>query len=170
MNTTEKILKTTFTKDVANNKMFITREFEGTVADVWKSWTDAKLLDQWWAPKPWKAKTKSMDFREGGRWIYAMMGPEGEQHWALAEYRKIVPLKSIEALDAFGDEAGNINTEFPRMNWTIAFKSSSAGTKVEIEIKFSSKGDLEKIIEMGFQEGFTAAHDNLDELLAAKKK
>ncbi len=70
MSTTEKIMKTTFTKDVANNKMFITREFAGTVEDVWKAWTDPKLLDQWWAPKPWKAETKSMDFREGGRWVY----------------------------------------------------------------------------------------------------
>lgn len=166
MKTTEKIMKTTFSKDVANNKMFITREFAGTVADVWKAWTDPKLLDQWWAPKPWKAKTKSMDFREGGRWIYCMEGPEGEKHWALAEYRKVVPQKSYEALDAFGDEQGTINSAFPRMNWKVVFKSAEDRTRVEIEITFSSKEDMEKIIEMGFQEGFTMAHENLDELLA----
>jgi uncharacterized protein YndB with AHSA1/START domain len=168
MKTTEKIMKTTFSKDVANNKMLITREFAGTVENVWQAWTDSKLLDQWWAPKPWKAQTKSMDFREGGRWVYCMVGPEGEKHWALAEYRKIVPLKSYEALDAFADESGNINPEFPRMNWNVVFKSSSAGTKVEIEIAYNSKADMEKIIELGFQEGFTAAHENLDELLAGK--
>jgi uncharacterized protein YndB with AHSA1/START domain len=109
-----------------------------------------------------------MDFREGGRWIYSMVGPNGETHWALTEYRKVVPLKGIELHDAFGDEAGNINTEFPQMDWKVAFKSSPDGTKVEIEIKYSSKADMEKIIEMGFQEGFTAAHGNLDELLAAQ--
>ena len=169
MNTKEKIMKTTITKDVANNKMLVTREFAGAVKDVWNAWTDAKLLDQWWAPKPWKAETKSMDFREGGRWVYAMVGPEGEKHWALAEYHKIVPQKSYEGLDAFADEAGNISTEFPRMKWKVSFKPSPEGTKVEIEITFSSKADMEKIVEMGFQEGFTAAHDNLDELLAAQK-
>ena len=110
-----------------------------------------------------------MDFREGGRWVYAMVGPEGEKHWAMAEYHKIVPQKSYEGLDAFADEAGNISTEFPRMKWKVSFKPSPEGTKVEIEITFSSKADMEKIIEMGFQEGFTAAHDNLDELLAAQK-
>ena len=167
MKTEEKIMKTTITKDVANNKMLITREFAGTVANVWKAWTDAKLLDQWWAPKPWKAETKSMDFREGGRWVYAMVGPEGERHWALAEYHKIVPQKSYEGLDAFADEAGNISTELPRMKWKVVFTPASVGTKVSIEITFGSKEDMEKIIEMGFQEGFTAAHDNLDELLAA---
>jgi len=169
MNTTEKIMKTTFTNDVAKNKMFITREFAGNVEEVWKAWTDPKLLDQWWAPKPWKAKTISMDFREGGRWVYCMLGPDGEKHWALAEYHKVVPQKSFEGLDAFADEAGNINPESPLMSWKVVFKPAGTGTKVEIEITYRSKEDMEKIIETGFQEGFTAAHDNLDELLEAKQ-
>jgi len=167
MKTTEK-LQTTFTKDINNKKMFITREFAGPVEDVWKAWTDPKFLDQWWAPRPWQAKTKSMDFREGGSWVYAMVGPDGSQHWAKAEYKKIVTNKSFETLDAFCDENGNINTEFPRMNWKTVFHPSPVGTKVEIEILYSSKEDIEKIIEMGFKEGFAAAHDNLDELLAGK--
>jgi len=169
MKTTEKIMKTTFHKDVANNKMSITREFAGTLADVWKSWTDPKVLDQWWAPKPWKAQTKSMDFRDGGRWVYAMVGPEGEKHWALAEYSKIVPQKSFEVLDAFGDEDGNINNDFPRAKWKIVFKSVAVGTLVEIDVTYNSKEEMEKMVEMGFKEGFSMAHENLDELLAAKK-
>ena len=167
MKTQEK-LQTTMTKDVAAKKMFITREFAGPVDDVWKAWTDPKLLDQWWAPKPWKAKTKKMDFREGGTWLYAMVGPDGTTHWAKAEYKKIVAKKSVEVLDAFCDDEGNTNTEFPRMNWKMVFTPSSVGTKVEIEILFTSKEDMEKIIEMGFKEGFTMAHENLDELLASK--
>ena len=57
MKTTEK-LQTTFTKDLEKKKMFISREFAGSVDDVWKAWTDSKLLDQWWAPKPWKTKNE----------------------------------------------------------------------------------------------------------------
>ena len=169
MKTKEKVMKTTFTKDFEKKKVFITREFAGTVEDVWAAWTDPKLLDQWWAPKPWKGQTKSMDLRDGGRWVYCMVGPDGTKHWALAEYHKVAPLKSLELLDAFADEAGTINTEFPRMKWKIVFKSSSDVTNVEIEINYNSKEDMEKMLEMGFQEGFAAAHDNLDELLAAKK-
>jgi hypothetical protein len=37
---------------------------------------------------------------------------------------------------------------------------------VNVEITFATEADMEKIIEMGFEEGFTAAHGNLDELLA----
>ena len=158
--------KTIFTKDLPNKKMFVTREFAGTLQDVWQAWTDHNLLDQWWAPKPWKAKTKTMDFREGGHWLYCMIGPDGTQSWGRADYKSIVPQKSFEGLDSFCDENGKQNTEFPIMFWKTVFSPVEGGTKVDIEITYSSQADLEKIAELGFQEGFTAAHENLDALLA----
>jgi hypothetical protein len=54
------------------------------------------------------------------------------------------------------------------MSWKNVFTTTSTGTKVAIEITFSSPEDPEKIIELGFEEGFTAAHVNLDELFAKK--
>lgn len=60
--------KTEIVKDLANKSLVITRDFSAPVAKVWKAWTESKLLDQWWAPKPWKTETKSMDFRNGGYW------------------------------------------------------------------------------------------------------
>ncbi len=57
--------KTAITKDMANKKIKVTRSFDATPEQVWSAWTDEEILDQWWAPKPWKAKTKSMDFHEG---------------------------------------------------------------------------------------------------------
>lgn len=69
--------QTTIAKDAANKKLIVVREFDAPLAEVWKAWTDSSILDQWWAPKPWKAKTKTMDFREGGTWLYSMVGPDG---------------------------------------------------------------------------------------------
>lgn len=158
--------KTIFSKDPANKRMLIQRAFSAPLEQVWKAWTDSALLDQWWAPKPWKAVTKSMEFKEGGVWLYYMQGPEGEQSWAKATYKNIIPLKSFETVDAFCDEQGVDSGEFPSMQWRTAFKATEHGTSVEIEITFASPEDMEKIVELGFQEGFEAAHDNLDELLA----
>jgi len=161
--------ETIYTKDEANNKMFAERQFDAPVKDVWKAWTEPELLDQWWAPKPWKAVTISMDFREGGTWLYYMEGPDGTKQYCRNDYSSIIPEKSFQGLDAFCDENGTINTEFPRMNWRVDFTKSEPGTKVKIEISFDSKESLEKIIEMGFKEGFAMAHNNLDELLAKQK-
>ena len=65
--------------------------------------------------------------------------------------------------------SGQDEIEFMRgvLNWKVAFNKAGAATKVEIEISFESVEHLQKIVEMGFQEGFAAAHNNLDELLAA---
>ena len=158
--------ETIYTKDATNKTISVVREFDAPVEQVWKAWTESELLDQWWAPKPWKANTQSMDFREGGTWLYYMEGPDGTRQYCRADYETIAPNKSYTGLDAFCDENGKINTEFARMHWKVVFNKSANGTKVEVEIKFDSEADMEKIIEMGFKEGFAAAHTNLDELLA----
>ena len=91
------ILKQTeITKDEANKKLFVVREFEAPLDLVWKAWTDSKLLDKWWAPKPWQARTQSMDFREGGSWLYSMVGPEGDQSFCRCDYFTIIPEKIIQ--------------------------------------------------------------------------
>src|SRR5688572_6195752 len=97
-----------------NKQIKVEREFDAPLNLVWAAWTESEILDQWWAPKPWKTETKEMNFTEGGYWLYAMKGPEGEVHWCRADYQSIKPLKSFSGLDAFCDEAGNVNTDLPR--------------------------------------------------------
>lgn len=157
--------QTNYTKDAGNKKLLVTREFDAPLAQVWKAWTDSTLLDQWWAPKPYRAKTKSMDFREGGKWLYAMVGPEGDEQNCLVEFDMISDHHSYSGTDAFCDEKGNINNALPSMHWLCKFISNGSRTSVHVEVTFKSEEDLQKIVEMGFQEGFAAAHNNLDEVL-----
>jgi uncharacterized protein YndB with AHSA1/START domain len=152
-------------KDLPNKKITITRHFDAAPEQVWRAWTESDLLDQWWAPKPWRAETKTMDFKEGGYWLYAMVGPDDSKMWARVDFKSINPNKSFEAADCFCDENGNANDAFPTMHWKNEFHASGGGTKVVVEITFNKEADLEKIIEMGFEAGFTAALSNLDELL-----
>jgi uncharacterized protein YndB with AHSA1/START domain len=165
---TQKKHDTTVTKDAASKKVVVVREFDGSVEEVWKAWTQPDLLDQWWAPKPWKANTKSMDFKEGGTWLYSMDGPEGEKHWSKVDYGSIEPGKKFTGTDAFCDENGKVSTEMGASHWNCTFSKSGDGTKVTVEITFDNEEDMNKLLEMGFEEGFTAAHGNLDELLAKK--
>ena len=157
--------QTVISKDLSNKKLVIVREFDAPVEQVWKAWTESDLLDMWWAPKPWKAKTKTMDFREGGSWLYSMVGPDGTESWCRADFKAIVAHKTFSAEDSFCDENGKDNPDFPHMHWKNEFSETNTGTKVEVEITFSNEADLEKILEMGFEAGFTSALGNLDELL-----
>lgn len=83
-------------------------------------------------------------------------------------YKKITAPKLFEGVDAFCDENGVQSNELPAMNWKVQFKSSTNGTLVEIDIKYASQKDLETVVQMGFEEGFSAAHQNLDKLLGVR--
>ncbi|MFZ4545236.1 MAG: SRPBCC family protein [Saprospiraceae bacterium] len=152
-------------KDVANKQLRLKRSFNAPREAVWRAWTEPALLEQWWAPKPWKAVSKSMDFREGGSWLYCMTGPEGEAHWAVQNYISIKPIDTYTLVDAFCDEEGNINPDFPSSHITNVFESTDGGTRVSMTVNFEKESDITTMIEMGFEAGFTMALKNLDELL-----
>lgn len=157
-----------FTVDKSTNQIHVKREFNAALPLVWKAWTTPEILDLWWAPKPWKTDTKSMDFREGGFWLYSMSGPVGEEmacHWCRNDYQRIDKEKFFSGLDAFCDENGVINMEFPRTEWKNTFSPTGDTTTVSIQLTYKSLEDLEKIIQMGFKEGFSMALENLDEYL-----
>ncbi len=158
--------KARITKDTADKKIIVLREFDAPVDQVWKAWTESNLLDQWWAPKPGRAETKTMDFKEGEMWLYCMVGPEGERHWARVDFQTIFATERYTAVDSFCDEQGNKSGDMPSMHWHNEFSQTDTGTRVTIEISFSNQSDMDKIIEMGFEEGFTSGLGNLDELLA----
>jgi len=158
-----------FIVDKENKTIKIQREFESTLPLVWDAYTKSELLDQWWAPKPWKARTKKMDFKEGGQWLYAMEGPNGEVHWSVATYKSINFQKSYVGVDAFTDEDGNVNNAMPESKWEVSFTDKGNTTLVEINNSFDDVAQLEAIINMGFKEGLSAAMENLDRLLISLK-
>lgn len=154
-----------FKVDRDTKTIHVSREFAASVSKVWAAWTEKQLLDQWWAPKPWVAKTKSMNFSEGGHWLYAMVGPEGTQEWCRVDFQSIEPLKNFAGKSSFCDQEGNTTNTFPSSFWKNEFVESEDATVVNINISFKELADLDKYIEMGFKEGFTAAMENLDKLL-----
>ena len=163
-----KALLFNFGVDRENSTINVERAFDAPLDLVWAAWTEADILDQWWAPRPWKTQTRSMDFREGGRWLYCMAGPEGEKHWCLFDYLKIEPHKSFSGRDAFCDEQGNLNTAQPRSHWENTFTGEEDRSLVQVTIRFDTLSDLEAIIQMGFKEGFTMGLENLDQYIASQ--
>ena len=159
-----------FTVNKQNSTVIVKREFNAEKSLIWDAFTKPEILDQWWAPKPWVSKTKSMNFEVGGRRLYAMCGPNGEEHWALADFTSISPNTNFQYLDAFCDENGTINDEFPRSEWNLDFTEKEGITLVDITIAHKELADLEKIIELGFKEGFTMTLDFLGELITQLKQ
>ena len=62
------------------NDLFITRAMKNVTRDqLWKAWTDPKILEQWWCPKPWTVKDVNIELRPGGASQMVMCGPNGEE-------------------------------------------------------------------------------------------
>ncbi|MEI8279248.1 MAG: SRPBCC domain-containing protein [Bacteroidota bacterium] len=158
--------KTQIARDLPNKKITVIREFNSPLAKVWAAWTESHLLDQWWAPRPWKAVTKTMDFRVGGIWLYSMQGPDGAISWSRLDIEMIDTLKCFIGLCTFCDEQGNRNVDFPSMRWNVQFQSIGTGTKIIVELSFENDADMSKLVAMGFEGGFTMGLNNLEELLA----
>jgi uncharacterized protein YndB with AHSA1/START domain len=153
-----------FTVDKPTKTVFINREFDADLPLVWDAFTKQEILDQWWAPKPWASKTKIMDFKVGGRRFYAMVSPEGQEHWSIQKYTSITPKTNFKMYNAFADK--DENPELPGSDWDFSFSEQNGKTKVSITIYNESLARLEKMIEMGFKEGYAMQMINLDELLA----
>ena len=153
-----------FTVDKAAQKVFITREFEAELSLVWHAFTTAEILDQWTAPKPWTAKTKYMNFEVGGRRFYAMVSPEGQEHWSLQKYTAISPKTQFKMYNTFADK--DENPELPGSEWDHNFSEQNGITKVNITIYNESPERMERMLAMGFTEGYKMTMKNLEELLA----
>ena len=161
-----------FTVDKAAKTVYVTREFNAEPSLVWDAFTKQEILDQWWAPKPWKSETKSMEFKVGGRRFYAMVSPDGAaKNWQIQDYTSISPKTNFKFFSVFADE--NENPHLPGSNWDLTFSpddSIKEKTKVSISIYNDSLERMEKMIEMGFKEGFTMTLNSLDDVLANYRK
>ena len=150
-----------------NNTLTIVREFKASKNLVWDCYTKSELLNQWFSPSPLTTKKKSMDFREGGHWHYVMIDPEGPEYWGRTDYLKIQDQKFYTALDAFSNEAGEVNEELPRAEWLVSFMDKGNNAIVETIVTYNSLEDLEAVIQMGMKEGLSSALERLDDLLLA---
>ena len=152
------------TVDKDAKTIFITREFAADLDLVWDAFTKAEILDQWYAPKPFRSRTKEMDFREGGRWLHAMVSPDNVERWSLVEFIKIQPKSTFSTRNTFSDENGTPrNDAFSLVK--NSFKEGTGITTVHVEKVFNDLSTLEMMATGGFKEGTAMGYSNLDEYL-----
>jgi uncharacterized protein YndB with AHSA1/START domain len=104
-----------------------------------------------------------MNFEVGGRRFYAMVSPEGQERWSVQKYTSISPKTNFKFFNAFADK--DENPKLPGSDWDFNFAEQNGMTTVSITIYNESLARLEKMIEMGFKEGYAMQMKNLDELL-----
>jgi uncharacterized protein YndB with AHSA1/START domain len=156
-----------------NTALIIDRILDAPRSLVWKAWTDPELVKRWWGPEGFTAPFAKLDFRVGGKYLYAMRSPEGKDFWSTGVYREIVPPERIVATDSFADEKGNVvpasyygmTGEFPmELLVTLTFREVNGKTKFTLRhegIPLATADDT--------RAGWNGSFDKLDAVLAEEK-
>jgi uncharacterized protein YndB with AHSA1/START domain len=117
----------------------ISRVFDAPRDRVWKAWTDARHLKQWWGPAGFKVHSCKLDLRPGGSMHYGMTAPDGSELWGKFSFREIEAPKRLVFLNSFSDPEGNVARHEGHQTWplemlsTITFDEQPGGkTKVTV--------------------------------------
>ena len=146
--------------------LFLTRVIDAPPEKVYKAWTDTKLMEQWFCPRPWYVKVISNDVRSGGASFMTIHGPNGEEFPNPGVYLDVVPNKRIVMTDAF--TRAWEPSEKPFMVADITFDDFGGKTKYSAHVRHWSVEDREAHEKMGFHDGWSKATEQLAELLEAR--
>jgi len=137
---------------------------------VFKTFSQAEHLKQWWGPKACPVTNCTIDFRIGGEWRYSIQTPDGEDHWAKAIYDEIVPNERIVFTDYFIKADGSVIKSLPSKQVIVSLNDTNGQTQLDVHVLLASVAERQKLVDMGFLPGFTDALNNLSELLNGLNK
>ena len=157
-------------------RMVITRVFDAPRELVWKAWTDPKYIMQWWGPKGFTSPSCEIDFRVGGKFLYCMRTPDGQEGWNVGEFLEIVLHEKIVSSMYFSDSKGNrvepahYGIEHETIDDSpnvILFEDIGNG---QTKLTFIGNETMKDATESGQLEGWKEQLDKIAELLPGMAK
>lgn len=114
----------------------VTKNYKAPVDEVFKVWSDENLIREWWGPEDFTCPYAQNDFKEGGKYLFAMKKKDDENKifWTTGKYEEIVPNERIVYSDQFADEKGNlISPEQAGFEWPWPNENGLCFVTVEFE-------------------------------------
>ena len=157
---------TSVTKHAALLTMTIVVELDVPVQRAWQLWSDPRQLERWWGPPTYPATFVDHDLSPGGTCTYYMTGPEGDRPHGWWKVVSVDPPRSLEIEDGFAGEDGTPNPDLPVMAMRLDLaERATAGTTMTLVTTFASTTDMERVLEMGMEEGMRTAIEQMDAIV-----
>jgi uncharacterized protein YndB with AHSA1/START domain len=157
----------------------ISREFDAPRELVFKAYTEADRLAQWWGPKGFTMESCKVDLRPGGTFLYGMRGPDGSEMWGKFVYREIAPPERMVFIVSFSDENGGVTRHPMAPTWpremlnTLTLTERNGKTTVTLRVAAYAATEEERATfkagHTSMQGGFGGTFDKLDAYLAGAK-
>lgn len=152
------------TPDFGEGTVVITRVFDAPRDLVWRAWTDAKMMAQWFGPRGFTSTVPELDVRAGGKLRIVMHGPDGNDYPMKGVFREVVKPERLVFSNIAIDNDGNHLLE----GETTVTLSQHAG-KTTLTVKSHMVGKVPVAVQMlaGMEAGWTQSIDKLGELIAS---
>ncbi|MBL9051984.1 MAG: SRPBCC domain-containing protein [Tabrizicola sp.] len=118
---------------VAERTMVLERVIRAPVATVWGAWMNAESLPKWWGPDGFSCRTSRIDLREGGEWVFDMIGPDGTVFPNHHRYGRVIPEARIEYALLWGENGPK------HADAWAAFDDLGGATKVTLGMVMSTR-------------------------------
>lgn len=146
------------------------KEVAVPAAHLWRGWTEPELLKKWFCPLPWRTTDCRIDLQPGGEFYTLMQGPAGEVMPGSGCYLQVIPQQKIIWTNALlpGYVPQAVNTDALGFHFTasIEFTPTAQGCIYQATVLHADEAAMQKHADMGFEQGWGAA---LDQLLALYK-
>ena len=157
---------TSVEKNLDDLTITIVADFAAPLARLWDAYADPRQIERFWGPPTYPATFVRHDVAVGGRSVYRMTGPEGDEHYGCWEWTGVNAPHSFEVVDWFADATGAPNTDLPGTHVTFAFEPTDSGSRLTTISRFDSLEQLEQLLAMQMLEGTKEAMSQIDAVLA----
>jgi uncharacterized protein YndB with AHSA1/START domain len=154
------------TKDIDNLQLTITAEFRAPVQRVWDLYADPRQLERVWGPPTHPATFVTHSLTVGSRSTYFMTSPDGEKFAGWWRVTAVDAPTSFAFDDGFADEDFNEAPSMPVSHNVYTFTADADGTRATFVSSYESAEALQKVLDMGMEEGATQAINQIDGFLA----
>ena len=138
----------------------VSRTFEAPLDLLWKAWTEPVHFMKWYGPKEFTAPTCEIDLRVGGRHLWSMLSPDGNQMYFTGSYKEVQPMERLVYTDSMSDAEGNVMSAemmgMPEgmpvtMDVTVIFEHTDG--KTTVTVSHIGHGDSDRA-GMGWEQAF----------------
>ena len=163
----------------AAQQFVITRTYDAPRDLVWKAWTEADRLAQWWGPRGAKIRVIKLEVRPGGVFHYSMQFKPGHEMFGRFVYREIAAPERLVFINSFSDADGGLTrAPFPQLGdkWPLEVLNTltlaEQGGKTTLTLRGNPINATEEEVAMytsmfdSMRQGFGGSFDKLAEHLA----
>ena len=154
-------------KDPATMTLTITSEFDASVEQVWRLWSDPRRLERWWGPPGYPTTVVKYELAPGGMVRYFMTGPEGERPHGWWTFRSVDEPRALEFDSGLADETGEPDPTVPATIIRVSIEPLATMTQMTVATSFPSREAMDFYLDQGMAEGMSDALGQIDAFVAS---